>query len=389
AIFGRYDRKERVGMYLRKVHVPEVGTSFTRASLLAVALNWGNAYNRDVLMRGYGWNETQVQAILSHLTAKDWDTVEAIWEFLDSYWPQIEQIQKELTGLAPEKVEADPFTVTVNGQPRELRGGYYPIKYDAGMSFRQQQLEERQQTRELYGNNWLRPATRRGHTKERTDSGGKPVLLDLSVLTQHVTNVVHDLTHRRAILDIDRLIQHPRVAAAIEGAAGRAMHRELRPWLQSIANDIREPAGPFERILGHARMGATVVNMGWKITTAIVQPLGYFQSIDLLGEKYAWIGLRKFYGQNPMRQRETVQWVMEQSEMMRNRQRAFDRDVRDALKGMSLSGEMAAVQRSFFYLTGLLDMSVAVPTWLGAYQKAMDGAVENVDAGDRERAIDY
>src|SRR5690606_30109778 len=37
----------------------------------------------------------------------------------------------------------------------------------------------------------------------------------------------------------------------------------------------------------------------------------------------------------------------------------------------------------------LLDMSVSVPTWLGAYQKAMDGAVENVAAGDRERAIDY
>lgn len=388
-IFGVYSRKERALMHLTRIHVPEVGQSFTRASLLAVALNWGNVYNRDVLMRGYGWNEGQVEAILRRLDARDWDVVENIWTFIDGYWPEIEQIQKDLTGLPPEKVEADPFTVTVNGQPRELRGGYYPIKYDAGLSFRQQQLEERAQTRELYGNNWLRPATRKGHTKERTDSGGKPVLLDLAVLTQHVTNVVHDLSHRRAILDIDRLIQNPRVAAAIEGAAGRAMHRELRPWLQSIANDIREPAGPFERILGHARMGASVVNMGWKITTAIVQPLGYLQSADVLGERYAWVGLKKFYGQNPLKQRETVRWVMEQSEMMRNRQRTFDRDVRDALKGMTLSGQAADVQRSFFYLTGLMDMGVAVPTWLGAYQKAMDGAVENVDAGDRLRAIDY
>lgn len=389
-IFGAYSRKERALMHLTRIHVPEVGQSFTRASLLAVALNWGNVYNRDVLMRGYGWNEAQVEAILRRLEARDWDVVENIWTFIDGYWPQIEQIQKDLTGLPPEKVEADPFTITVNGSPRELRGGYYPIKYDAGLSFRQQQLEERAQTRELYGNNWLRPATRKGHTKERTDSGGKPVLLDLGVLTQHVTNVVHDLTHRRAILDIDRLIQHPRVAAAIESAAGRAMHRELRPWLQSIANDIREPAGPFERILAHARMGATVVNMGWKITTAIVQPLGYLQSVDVLGERYAWVGLQKFYGKVPyLGQRETVKWVMEQSEMMRNRQRTFDRDVRDALKGMTLSGQAADVQRSFFYLTGLMDMSVAVPTWLGAYQKAMDGAAENVDAGDRLRAIDY
>lgn len=383
-IFKAYNRKERVLMHINRVHIPEIGQSLTRASMLSVALNWGNEYNRDVLMRGYGWSPAQVQAILDKLDKRDWDVVQGIWDFLDTYWKDVAALQKEMTGLIPERVESS----TVSTKFGDYKGGYYPLKYNAEWSFRQQQLDEKADVHALYGNNWTSPVTKQGHTKERTDSGNKPVLLDFSVLTGHITNVVHDLTHRKAIMDIDRLIHHPKVAAAIEGTAGRVMFRELRPWLQSIANDSRQPAGPLEGILHHVRLGATIVNMGWKITTAIVQPLGYLQSVDVLGEKYAWMGLQKFIS-TPQKMRQTLSWVLEQSDMMRDRQRTFDRDVRDMLKNFTVTGQAAPVQKSFFYLTGLLDMSVAVPTWLGAYQKAMDGAAETVAAGDKAAAIAY
>lgn len=383
-LFNAYERKEKVMMHITRTHIPEINQSLTKASMLTVALNWGNAYNRDVLMRGYKWNEGQVAAILDKLDKRDWQVVQSIWDFLDTYWKDVAALQKEMTGLIPEKVEATPVTTKFG----EMKGGYYPLKYNAEWSFRQQQLDEKTDVNSLYGGQWRNPMTRQDHTKARDDSGGKPVLLDFSVLTGHITNVVHDLTHRKAIMDVDRLIQHPKLAAAIEGSAGRVMYRELRPWLQSIANDARQPSGPFEGILHHARLGATIVNMGWKITTAIVQPLGYLQTVDVLGEKYAWTGLQKFFG-TPKNMSATLKWAMEQSPMLRDRQRTFDRDVRDMLKTFTVTGQMAPVQKSFFYLTGLLDMSVAVPTWLGAYQKAMDGATESVAAGDKAAAIDY
>lgn len=386
-LFGAYTKAERA-KWSRKFDVPELGASFTKASLISMAFNMGNAYNREVMVRGYaahGWTEAKVQAVLDRMLDKrDWDTVQGIWDHINSYWPAIAQMQRDLTGLEPEKVEA----LEVKTKFGTYAGGYYPIKYDAELSWRQSVQDEKQNVTELFGGNFMRPQTRKGHTQARTDSGGKPVLLDLSVLTGHVTNVIHDLTHRRPVMDVDRLVQHPAVRDAIQRSAGRQMYKQLRPWLQGIAGDYRQPGSKWEAILNRARMGAAVVNMGWKITTAIVQPLGYLQTVDHIGPKYAALGLKRFYG-NPLQMKARAEWAMSKSEQLRGRQRTFDRDVRDTLKALSPGGRIEQAKVSFFYLTGLMDMSVSVPGWLGAYQKAIDGAVDGVPAGDDGAAIDY
>lgn len=382
-IFGKYSRSELNRMFVGKTYVPEVGKTFTKASLLSVALNSGNEYNREVLLRGYGWSESQLNAILSKLDNRDWDAVEAIWTHVDTYWPEISNLQEELTGLPPEKVEAMLF-LAPNG--RQIRGGYYPLKYDAETSERQNKQDEAQSVTEMFGGNFARIATKQGHTKARTDSGGKKVKLDLGVYTEHVTNVIHDLAFRRAVLDVDRIIQDGRTEQAIIETAGREMYRQLRPWLRNIAGDYRQPMNSVERILNHARAGASIVSMGFKITTAVVQPLGYLQTVEMIGAKYAGIGLKEFYGKG-LGMAKAKDFVMERSEQMRNRMTTFDRDVRDQLKG--LQDKSHDVRRAFFYLTGMMDMSVAIPSWLGAYRKAMDGAVDGLAAGDELAAIDF
>lgn len=385
SILGRYSKSELSGLFTHKIYVPEVKASFTRSSLLAVALNAGNQYNRDVLLRGYGWSEAQLTAILAKLDNRDWDTVEAIWDHINTYWTEIAQLQKDLTGLEPEKVAAEPF-ITPTG--RQVKGGYYPLKYDSETSERQSQQDEAQSVTEMFGGNFARIATRQGHTKARTDSAGKKVKLDLGVYTEHVTNVIHDLSFRRAVLDVDRLIQDSRIESAIVQTAGREMYRQLRPWLRNIAADYRQPMNTVESILNHARAGASIVSMGFKITTAIVQPLGYLQTVEMLGAKYAGIGLKEFYGKGtPMAMARAKDFVFERSEQMRNRMTTFDRDVRDQLK--NLEDRSAKVRRSFFFMTGAMDMAVSIPSWLGAYRKAMDGAVEGVKAGDENAAIDF
>lgn len=387
-IFDKYTKAERAGWALNKTFIPEVGASFNKATLLSVALNVGNEYNKDVLLRGYQWTEAQLNVLLSKLDDKDWQTVQELWDFIDSFWPDIKALQKDLTGLEPDKVEAAPFVTTTG---RVMKGGYYPIQYDSALSWRQQALEEEQSVQELYGGQFLRATTRQGHTKARTDSGGKAVKLDLGVMTGHVVNVIHDLTHRRALLDVDRLVTSNRVRQAIEETAGRQMYRQLRPWLRNIATDYRSPMTAPEAILNHARAGATIVNMGLKITTAIVQPLGYLNSIELLGAKYAAIGLRETFAKgDPFRSISRArEFAFERSEQLRNRMTTFDRDVRDQLKRLTETGYVGPIRRSFFFLTGFMDMSVAIPTWLGAYRKAMDGAVEEVQAVDEKAAIDF
>jgi hypothetical protein len=128
-LFGAYRGKDAAELY-RKRHVPEINASLTKMGRLMVALNWGNEGNRQRVMSGYGWNEKQVGAVLATLDERDWKFVQGVWDFIDSYWPQIEAKEKRVDGVAPKKVERSKFTVTAGGKQIELAGGYFPIKYD-------------------------------------------------------------------------------------------------------------------------------------------------------------------------------------------------------------------------------------------------------------------
>ena len=185
------------------------------------------------------------------------------------------------------------------------------------------------------------------------------------------------------------LVQRASIDAIVE-TAGRQMYRQIRPWLVSMAGDLHQPMKTPEKIANHLRAGATIVNMGWKITTAVVQPLGYLQTVELLGNKYSTIGLKKFYGAGGLRSmRKALNFVLDRSEQVRNRMTTFDRDVREAMKKLDQKGLLNDARRSLFFLTGLLDMSVTVPTWMGAYAKSMDGNVDGLEAGNEYVAIDY
>lgn len=384
-ILGEYTSKERGEWQTKKIHIDGIGT-MTKETALSVALNWGNAGNRQAILdsKAYGWNEAQVNQILDLLTEKDWQTVQKILDMVNELWPDIAQLQKDLNGVAPDKVEG----MSINTKYGEFAGGYFPLKYDTKLSNRAFLRDEKSKSAELFENNFIKPVTKKGHTIERVGSGGQSVKLSLSVIGEHMGEAIHDLTHRRAVMDVDRLISDNRVRVAIEGAAGKDMYRQLRPWLQSIANERQELFSTYEKVLGHLRTGATVVNMGLKVTTALAQPLGFLQTVDVIGSKYAMRGLTDFFGK-PNEMQAKMQFAMDRSVMLKNRQKTFDRDVRDSLKRMSGESTLDKMSQSYFYFTGLLDMAVSVPTWLGAYRKAMDGAVDSIEKGNEQLAIDY
>ncbi len=382
-IFDRYTAKERSKWYTDKYNIPTVG-AMNKAAILSAALNTGNPGNKKALMDGYGWNEVQIQRILAKLDKKDWETVQAVWDMIDELWPETARLQKDLTGLAPEKV----LPTKIKNEHGTFNGGYYPIVGDSSLSWDVFKRDEKNFNQSLFENSYTKPATKKGHTIERTDFAGRPVKLTLDVIGRHMNNVIHDLTHRRALMDVDKITNNERVKKAIEGSAGKQMYRQVRPWLQGIAQDNQQIFSAWEEIFAKARTGATIVNMGWKFTTAFAQPLGYLQSVDEIGVKSAWQGLTDFYGSKSKMQAK-YNFVMDRSIMMQNRQKTFDRDIKDTIKRIEKEGKMDAVRQSFFYMTGLLDMGVAMPTWLGAYRQAMDGLVDNVSKGDENAAIQY
>ena len=105
--------------------------------------------------------------------------------------------------------------------------GIFPIKYDPGKSAEAFRHDE--QLNALYKEAPAAyAATKHGHTKQRARSVERPLNLRWNTLTEtHLVNVIHDLTHRKAIIDANRFLKHKEVRQAIENAIGVKGYRAL------------------------------------------------------------------------------------------------------------------------------------------------------------------
>jgi hypothetical protein len=119
--------------------------------------------------------------------------------------------EKRVTGVEPKKVQGVPFNVmSADGVEVAMRGGYYPLKYDPAASDRASQHDAAEVAKDMMRGAYTRATTRRGHTKERQKEVKNKLRLDLNVITQHITQVVHDLTWHEWLIDTNKLLgRHP------------------------------------------------------------------------------------------------------------------------------------------------------------------------------------
>lgn len=377
-LFSGISPAERAAWKSRKIFIKDINLSLTKENIISLALNWGNEGNRQRIMSGFGWSQQTVEKILDdHMTKRDWDLVQGIWDYINSYYPEIDQLTKDVAGVKLPKVEAAPV-ITQFG---DYAGGYYPIKYDARKSEAAFAFDEVERQRSFFENQFFRAATKKGHTKDRAAQVvGRPLRLDLGVLSEHLTNVIHDLAFRRAVRDVDKMIRHKRIQDAIVNTLGREVYRQFNPWLQAIANDYSAPANYLEGLAAKARKGTTVVAMGWKITTALAQPVGAFNFMDRIGAGRTLAALSGFYAK-PWTWKEQIDFVFEKSVFMRTRISNYDRDVRQTIDQLIKENAWDRVKETFFWHIGFMDLSISVPVWIDEYNKVKE------ETGDDERAL--
>lgn len=370
-----------------RVFIEEIGQALTKDQIIAVALNWGNEYNREALMEGEKWQPEQVEAILDLLTKEDWDIVTQTWGLIDSLWPRIAAMEKRLTGQVPEKVEPAPVSTKFG----VFSGGYYPIAFDRSKNEKAFKRAQKGDATAVFQNNFTKPATKNGHVKERKGTGGQRLLLDTNVVGEHLYQVIHDLTHREAAIDVYRLLTEDRIQKAIISRAGRQAYRVLLPWLQRVVNERKIMETELVRGFTKIRANATLVTMGLKVTTAIQQPLGILTTAEAIGTRWTGHGLKAFYGMddrnNPLaNMKAQVEKVNELSPFMAERSENFDRDVRQAVDRMTRDNPFVEDWRlSMFYLTQMTQKGVDYPTWLGAYAQGMNELFD----GDENKAVAY
>lgn len=354
-------------------------SSMLKSEVVAIALNMGNASNRDKLLRGEKWSEDAVKVVLDRMMTKaDWDYVQGVWDAINDLWPHVEAMEKAVNGVAPEKVEAQSV-VTPHGT---YRGGYYPVIYDPNRAGDVADRAARNADR-LFENTYTRAATSRGFTNERVEGYARPLHLSLDVIPRHVSEVVHDIAFREPIRQADKFLGDKRIREAVEGALGREVYQQFRPWLQNIANEWamdRRGLGFWENLARGARTSASVVGMGLRMTTMLAQVSGLSDAAEAIGPKWVMRGLGAFVG-DPLRMRQTRDFVFAKSEEMRNRMNTTERDVRDALRKLTgKAGLVADARRFAFYGIGIMDLAVTLPTWMGAYRKGLSEGMSDGDA---------
>jgi hypothetical protein len=361
--------------FTKKTFIPAINASMSKDRILAVALNAGNAYNRETLTNGFGWNDAQIDAILNELDQTDWQFVQAVWDHVDSFWPQIKAVEERVTGFAPPKVEADP--VILNGY-EVARGGYYPIKFDFKENIKTYDRTQTEQEKALYSGTLSNAATSHGFTKARVANRDQKLDLTLGPLFQHLDGVIHDVTHREAVIAVNKVLKSPRVRQAIHDTRGRLAVRELENWLKHVAAGDVDPVENWDQLLRHVRFGVSIAEMGFSLRTVLVQPFGFTNSVSQLGAKYALAGVKTAFADPSF----TFEHVFTLSPMMRARAATFDQNARDQLTRMKPGGTMDQFRNAAFWMVSKADLYVAMPTWIGAYKKVMDGAVDGVPANE-------
>ncbi|MDQ5904132.1 MAG: hypothetical protein QG672_1725 [Pseudomonadota bacterium] len=371
-------------------HFPSLGRSLNRGERLAIALNWGNEGNRQRLLDGRGWTAERVMPVLQTLTPAEWQFVQGVWDFFESYRPQVAEKEKRVTGKEPEWIEPAPFTIEpANGGAVQMRGGYYPIKYDPMQSGEAAAHADAESAKQMMRAAYTAATTRRSYTKGRADRVmNRPLLLSFDGIYQGANEVIHDLSWHEWLIDANKILR--RLDAPMRQHFGAEKVTAIKRAMEDIARGDQPATTAFERTLGHLRSGATIAGLGWNLRTALLQPLGLTNSIVRVGPAWIARGLREFYG-SPAHMARKVEEAQAKSEFLRNRMRTMNREINDVVNRLDKgkSDTQLAIESSFFILIQKTQALVDYPTWYGAFEKAMaDPALRNEDGTiDEAKAV--
>jgi len=351
-VFAPFASKMRE-MRTKRNKVDGVDRMWTREEMIMVALNSGNEGNLAALREGYLLEDKEIAAINAALTAEEKKVVEDVWNILDSLFPDLDRVHRELTGKKLAKVS----------------GRYFPLAFDRELSLLADKHASFREERLNSFNAYRSPGTEHGHRIERK-GGREAPLLDFGVIGRHVVQTVHDITHSIPVRDVNKLASAESFRNLVSQTHGEEVWRQIRPWLQNIAAPQREPASKIEKWVGRVRRNAAYVAMGMRLTTATQNVVGFTQTIQDIGFMPTMRGIGA-YMTDPW---QAGEFVRDLSPSMKARQKTFDRDVMAAY-GRFDPADMKwkrQVKDFYFAFFALIDNVVAYSSWLGAYKLAMD-----------------
>lgn len=358
-------------------YFPNINRSLNKESVFAMALNMGNEGNTQRLLGGENWTLQQITPVLQTLTAADWKAVQQIWDHFETYRPLIAEKERRVFGKEPDWIEPQPFNIdTSDGQTVSLKGGYYPIQYDSRASIRAEEHADAQEAKDAMLGAYNATTTRRSFTKTRANEViGRPLLLTSSGIYKGLNEVIHDLSWHEWLIDTNRLLKSEKLDSAIRSTYGPDVVNQFKTWRDDIATEASKTNNAVESVIQLVRQNVSMTGLGYNLLAAIQQPIGLTQSIVRVGLPWITKGVGQYLS-NPIAKTKEVH---AKSEFMQNRARTRFRELNELKnKVQGKNSVREAIIGHAFTLMAKVQSTVDIPTWAGAYEKAIsEGADES------------
>ena len=358
------------GLRSGEQYFPSIGQSLNREAVITIALNVGNESNLQRLLDG-GIRESgpiqaaQLQPVLDTLTEQEWQAVQAIWDYFESFKTEIGAKERRVNGVEPEWIEATPV-VTPFGT---LRGGYYPVKYDPAASIRAEEHADAEAARQAMGAAYTSATTRRSFTKARVaEVKGRPLLLDFSGIYSGLNEVIHDLAWHEWLIDANRIAKSDGIDKAIRRTYGPEFKAQFKTLLEDVARGDGGASTAADRVAGFFRRNATRAGLALNVMNALQQVTGLAPAAVRVGGTHMLRGLGRFMTNPAALYRETSQ----RSDFMRDRARTRLRELNEVRNQVRGQGTVVKAYDQVAYIL-MLKMQQVVDnvTWWGAFEKSL------------------
>lgn len=353
--------------------------SFTRNDIFVMALNRGNEGNLQRLLGGENWEETDLAPLFAELTAADWQAVQAIWDYFETFRPAIAAKERRVNGIEPQWVAPTPFTVrSADGQIVEMRGGYYPIRYDTQASERAAEDDAASAVQAQMRGVHSAATTRRGHTKSRVkEVHNRPLVYNFAGIYSGFADVIHDLAWHEYLIDANKLLRSTRLQNAIKDHYGTDILRQFKTWIQDIAVGDNETLAAGEDALRTVRRYASMAGLAFNVVSALKQPLGILQSVARVGGQDI-LGATAQFIRNPVAMTREAQGA---SPFMQNRARTRFRELNELRNALEQQGAIRQTMSRYGYvLIMAVQQQVDVITWHAQLNKSLRAGADIQDA---------
>jgi len=364
------------------------------AELVMALLHTGNRGNLIRLLAGRLWgvydHETGIldtshwDAFMQRMIDQGYITpevmrfVQGVWDLNEELKPKAQEAHRQLSGYYFEEVEAVPQTVRfANGTVETYRGGYMPAKLDktARSAARLRSLKDLE-THFLQQH----ALTNRGFTKMRAEHFAEPLTLDLSLIPEHVDEVLRYAILQPVTRDVERVMTQRDLRAALERTSPGYWDKLMLPWLQRVASQSATTPSTLGRemdaLARAARSSAGIAMMMGNVVNAAQQFLGLATAALRVKPRYLVAAM----GRVLAHRRQVYDEIAQASPgFMGERQKGQIYDaveaVNDIRANRSLVGKAQSwVRRHAYFLQTATQNWVDAIVWQGAYEQAVEAA---------------